>query len=64
MAFHYGVYERQAALGPISETEWQAHCEALAKQKAERETALAAAAESTQSKSARPLRACPGRQNE
>jgi len=41
MAFHYGAYERQAALGPISDAEWEAQQEAAALAKAQREALLA-----------------------
>ena len=42
MAFHYATREKQAALGPVSEAEWQTQREAVAKRTAERQAALAA----------------------
>jgi len=41
MAFHYGAYASQAALGPISDAEWEAKQEAAALAKAQREALLA-----------------------
>lgn len=42
VAFYYGAHEKQAALGPVSDAEWQAQLDLAAKRKAEREAALAA----------------------
>jgi hypothetical protein len=44
VAFYYASQAKQAALGPISDAEWQAQQDATAKLKAEREAALASAA--------------------
>ena len=43
MAWHYATHAGQAALGPVSEAEWQARRELAAKRKADRATALASA---------------------
>lgn len=41
VALYYTSYAKQAALGPLSDAEWQAQRDAAAKRKAEREAALA-----------------------
>ena len=43
MAWHYATHAGQAALGPVSEAEWQAQRDRAAKRRAERAAALASA---------------------